>query len=73
MGLRAHPSKEILTWRLETLLRAGFEPGLATCIADSEDVDLHQLLDLVGRGCPPELAARILAPLDSGPCWSTDD
>jgi hypothetical protein len=27
-------------------------------------VDLHQLLELVDRGCPPELAVRILAPLD---------
>jgi hypothetical protein len=27
-------------------------------------VDLHELLVLVDRGCPPPLAARILAPLD---------
>jgi hypothetical protein len=27
-------------------------------------VDLHALLDLVDKGCPPQLAARILAPLD---------
>lgn len=29
-----------------------------------EEVDLHELLVLVDRGCRPELAARILAPLD---------
>jgi hypothetical protein len=27
-------------------------------------MDLHALLGLVDRGCPPDLAARILAPLD---------
>ena len=32
-----------------------------------DDVDLHELLVLVDRGCPPELAARILAPLDAAP------
>ena len=28
--------------------------------------DLHALIELVERGCPPELAVRILAPLDEG-------
>jgi hypothetical protein len=27
-------------------------------------VDVHALIELVERGCRPELAARILAPLD---------
>jgi hypothetical protein len=27
-------------------------------------IDLHELLELVDAGCPPELAARILSPLD---------
>jgi hypothetical protein len=27
-------------------------------------MDLHELIELVERGCPPALAARILAPLD---------
>jgi hypothetical protein len=26
--------------------------------------DLHALIDLVERGCPPELAVRILTPLE---------
>jgi hypothetical protein len=29
-------------------------------------VDLHDLLNLIDRGCPPPLAARILTPLDRG-------
>jgi hypothetical protein len=33
-------------------------------------IDLHALLELVDHGCPPALAARILAPLeaDRRPC-----
>jgi hypothetical protein len=27
-------------------------------------MDLHALLELVGRGCPPVLAARILSPAE---------
>ena len=34
-------------------------------LAHQEQVDLHELLKLVDRGCPPHLAARILAPLDA--------
>jgi hypothetical protein len=29
-------------------------------------IDVHALLELVDRGCPPHLAARILGPLDDG-------
>jgi hypothetical protein len=34
-------------------------------LAHQEQVDLHELLKLIDRGCPPDLAARILAPLDA--------
>ena len=50
-------------WRLRRLIAAGFEAGLASALADG-DADLHELLVLVDRGCPPDLAARILGPLD---------
>jgi hypothetical protein len=50
----------VLTWRFGQLARAGFEPETATVLAARFDVDLHEALDLVGRGCPPETAARIL-------------
>jgi hypothetical protein len=46
------------------LLRAGFAPHLAASIASERAMDLHALTELVERGCPPELAGRILAPLD---------
>jgi hypothetical protein len=51
-------------WRRRRLAIAGFEPRLAAELADEPAVDLHELLVLVDRGCPPDVAARILAPLD---------
>jgi len=54
----------VVAWRTERLLAAGFERELAESLAADGAVDLHALLELVDRGCPPELAARILAPLD---------
>jgi hypothetical protein len=45
------------------LREAGFPPVLARTLARTR-VDLHALLELVDAGCPPELAARILSPLD---------
>ena len=50
--------------RTERLLAAGFERELAGRLAADGGVDLHALLELVDRGCPPQLAARIIAPLD---------
>jgi hypothetical protein len=52
-------------WREGRLLTAGFGPDLADVLAHQDQVDLHELLKLVDRGCAPHLAARILAPLDA--------
>lgn len=51
-------------WRRCRLLEAGFPLVLATTLARTASVDLHALLQLVDKGCPPELAARILAPVE---------
>jgi hypothetical protein len=51
-------------WRVRRLISAGFPIDLARRLARTDRIDLHRLLELVDRGCPPELAARILAPLD---------
>ena len=51
-------------WRARRLRSAGFPAELAEWLAGEARVDLHALLELVDRGCPPHLAARILAPLD---------
>jgi hypothetical protein len=52
-------------WRRRRLVAAGFEAELATRLAGDDGVDLHELLVLLDRGCEPELAARIVAPLDA--------
>jgi hypothetical protein len=54
---------DVVAWRRGRLLDAGFTHGLASRLAATPGVDLHALLDLVNRGCPPELADRILSPL----------
>ncbi|MEP6892392.1 MAG: hypothetical protein ABI927_01310 [Gaiellaceae bacterium] len=55
---------DVVAWRREQLAASGFSPGLGAALAGDWRVDLHALLQLVDRGCPPELAARILSPLD---------
>ena len=55
---------EIVTWRRRQLVEAGFTDGLARRVADDSSYDLHALIELVERGCPPALAVRILAPLE---------
>ena len=55
-------SEDVAAWRRHVLRRAGFEAELARELAGDSRVDLHDLLELVDRGCPPHLAARILAP-----------
>jgi hypothetical protein len=58
------PRTDVEAWRLRRLVDAGFALPLALQLAATPGVDLHALLALVDRGCPPELAARILSPLD---------
>ena len=58
---------QVVRWRREQLAETGFSPPLATRIANDTRYDLHALIELVERGCPPELAARILAPLEQEP------
>jgi hypothetical protein len=47
------------SWRLHTLLEAGYPVHLAERIAGSE-VDLHDAVELIRRGCAPTTAAEIL-------------
>ena len=64
-GTRAGgPELQVHAWRRRRLLDAGFDADLADQLAGDRRVDLHALLQLVERGCPPVLAARILAPAD---------
>jgi hypothetical protein len=55
---------EVVRWRREQLVDAGFARQAAARLAEDVRYDLHELIELVERGCPHELAARILAPLE---------
>jgi hypothetical protein len=55
---------EVLRWRREQLNRSGFSLPLAAEVANDPRYDLHALIEFVERGCRPDLAVRILAPLE---------
>ena len=55
----------VVSGRHDQLLAAGFDAFLALHLAHDQRYDLHRLLQPRARGCPPEHAARILAPIDS--------
>jgi hypothetical protein len=60
---RGRRAPGVVAWRREQLVHAGFPLPLAARLAKDTCYDLHGLIELVERGCPPELAIRILAPL----------
>lgn len=53
-------SDRVTAWRACELLKAGYEPLAAVELAEHPEVDLHLALELVERGCPTDLAAKIL-------------
>ena len=57
-------SEEVTCWRRRQLASSGFPLPLAVELARDARYDLHALIELVERGCSPELAVRILAPLE---------
>jgi hypothetical protein len=62
--LRSAERVQLLTWRRDQLAASGFPLPLASRIARDSRYDIHTLIGLVERGCPAELAVRIVAPLD---------
>jgi hypothetical protein len=58
------PAAGVVAWRQARLRQAGFDRELALQLSRECGIDLHALIELVERGCPPFLAARILAPLE---------
>jgi hypothetical protein len=52
--------ERIEAWRTEELRRAGYDRRAANAVATRHDVDLHFAVDLLRRGCPPEIALQIL-------------
>ena len=63
---QAQTEPDVIAWRRHQLVRAGFPLTLASRLAHDPRFDLHALIELAERSCPPELAVRILAPLDDG-------
>jgi len=59
-----HARDAAVRWRCEQLVESGFAPALAARVAKNAHYDLHALIELVERGCKPELALRILAPVE---------
>ena len=51
---------EILHWRFDSLIRAGYSVEDATVLASHVEIDLHQATKLLRDGCPPSTALKIL-------------
>jgi hypothetical protein len=51
---------EVLEWRFEVLVRAGYDVEDAVTLACTREVDLHLAARLVRNGCPSGTAARIV-------------
>jgi hypothetical protein len=52
---------EVLDWRATVLTRAGYPKCDAIALAEStSDVDLHEAVGLLARGCPVKQALDIL-------------
>ena len=58
------PIDQVVGWRCEQLVQSGFAHALAARVAEDPHYDLHALIELVERGCQPDLAVRILAPVE---------
>jgi hypothetical protein len=52
--------EQVERWRLESLQRAGYDAESAAVLAASHDVDLHQAVAMLERGCPVPVALQIL-------------
>jgi hypothetical protein len=51
---------QVISWRREQLVRAGYAAADATALAFESAVDLHAAVELRLRGCPSSTAAKIL-------------
>ena len=57
---RETEQERIERWRAEELERAGYETAAASLLATRADIDLHDAIELLRKGCAAELALRIL-------------
>jgi hypothetical protein len=61
------PTVDVVSWRERRLEAAGVDALTARLLAEDCGFDLHRLITLIEAGCAPELAIRIIAPLDDRP------
>jgi hypothetical protein len=57
---RESEHERVERWRADMLERAGYSTAQAAELAGRTDVDLHEAIALVERGCSPEVALDIL-------------
>ena len=57
---REAEAERVRGWRLEELLRAGYNHRAALEVAERTDVDLHVAVSMIRTGCPVSTALRIL-------------
>jgi hypothetical protein len=60
LEIRDETAELVEAWRAEQLEMAGFAAQAAAELAIRNDVDLHVAVGLVKRGCPTDLALKIL-------------
>lgn len=58
--LEEHEATEVLRWRFEVLVRAGYDMEQSAVLAAHVEVELHDAVQLIDRGCDGDTALRIL-------------
>jgi len=53
-------TEQVQAWRLHVLLQAGYPVDIAERLASARYIDLHGAVELLKRGCRPQLVADIL-------------
>jgi hypothetical protein len=51
---------DVVCWRFDCLVRAGYPDDMAITLAERGDVDLHDAVELLNRGATVHDAIRIL-------------
>ena len=51
---------KVQSWRLHILIEANYPVDLAETLAAATEVDLHDAVNLIRRGCKPHTAVEIL-------------
>ena len=59
-NVRQTEQELVEAWRATELERGGYPPAIAAELAARTDVDLHRAVEMLSRGCSPELALSIL-------------